>query len=519
MAARRNNNRYTIRKNSGGFTLAEMIVVLTIIAILAASGIFTSIGYINRATFNQNQSNAETIYHAVQTALQRLEKSGEMEEWVKGKKQPDSTITDNLITDGTVFAYTAVNQSSNISLESKFNTEYLEDFNTKYAEGKLKPNTSVHMRYILTYNPTHSSNKQSELLKTLIQPYFYDGTIFNGTITVEFDVEKGVDSYKTLHHSAKCLSVFVNSKAKDGWKASEKAYDGGVTVVPTRAFNFRRNTSRIGYYDGYSGTSVDNVYLPQIQEGIVVKKFTSEYITETETEGEGESAVEVEKTHTWLTWSATLDKNPLMGANKDVYYRFSLRNGDDTKHVLILNDDFMIDGQNITLKNANDFLGLKDKNEGEELNGYMVKRDEEFTMVYTDDVNSIVTKKSISFIAQVYVKILENDGYKTSNKADIEVKLIKIPMKISYVTGELDEKLQPKDGYYEYSLDLSRAVDKSDNPVDLISDVDRAILSIHPNYFSQDTDMTDVNDNEGIIALKKESSATIEQVTDPETTP
>ena len=31
--------------------------------------------------------------------------------------------------------------------------------------------------------------------------------------------------------------------------------------------------------------------------------------------------------------------------------------------------------------------------------------------------------------------------------------------------------------------------------------------------------MTGVNDSEGIIALKKESSATIEQVTDPETTP
>lgn len=518
MAARRNNNRYTIRKNSRGFTLAEMIVVLTIIAILAASGMFTSIGYINRATFNQNQSNAETIYHAVQTALQRLEKSGEMEEWVKGKKLPDSTITDNLIKDGTVFAYTAVNQSSNISLESKFNTEDLEDFNTKYAEGKLKPNTSVHMRYILTYNPTHSSNKQSELLKTLIQPYFYDGTIFNGTITVEFDVEKGVDSYKTLHHSAKCLSVFVNSKAKDGWKASEKAYDGGVTVVPTRAFNFRRNTSRIGYYDGYSGTSVDNVYLPQLQEGIVVKKFTSEYLTETETEGEGESAVEVEKTHTWLTWSATLDKNPLMGANKDVYHRLSLSKDTDIKRVLILNDDFMIDGQNITIKNANNFLALKDKVKDEDLDGHTVKVDE-ITVVYQDEDGKTVTKKSITFIAQVFVRNTDNDGYRALNKADIEEKLIKIPMKISYVSGEYDEKLQPKEGYYEYSLDLSRAVDKSDNPVDLISDVNKAVLTIHPNYFSDETDMTGVNDSEGIIALKKESSATIEQVTDPETTP
>lgn len=505
MATRRNNNRYTIRKNSRGFTLAEMIVVLTIMAILAASGIITSIGYVNRATFNQNESNAETIYHAAQTGLQSMEKSGKISSWVSG----------SLIDCATAFEYKAQNQSSNISLESKFNQDDYDNFDPLSA----LPNSSVHMRYIVTYNPSHSDNAQSKLLKSLIKPYFYDATIFKGTITIEFDVEKGVDSYKTLHYSAKCLSVFVNSKARDGWKASEKAFDGGATDVPTRAFKFRIGKSRIGYYDGYSGTSVDTVYLPRLQEGIVVKKFTSEYLTETETQGEGESAVEVEKTYTWLTWSATLDKNPLMGADKDVYHRLSLRKGDDTKHVLILNDDFLIEGQNITVKNPNGFLDLKDKNDGEDLNGYTVKV-EESTVVYTDTDVATVKKRSISFIAQVYVKTNETDGYRTSNKADIEVKLIKIPMKISFVTGELDEKLQPMaEGYYEYSLDLSRAVDKSDNPVDLISDVDKAVLTIHPNYFSDETDMTGVNDNDGIIALKKESTTTVEQVTNPVTTP
>ena len=505
MATNRNNNRFTIRKNSRGFSLAEMIVVLSIMAILAASGIITSIGYVNRATFNQNESNAETIYHAAQTGLQSMEKSGKISSWVSG----------SLLGCADEFEYKAQNQSSNISLESKF----IQDDFDKFDHLKALPNSSVHMRYIVTYNPTHSDNAQSKLLKALIQPYFYDATIFNGTITIEFDVEKGVDSYKTLHYSAKCLSVFINSKAHDGWKESENAFDdGGKTDVPTRAFNFRRRTSRIGYYDGYSGTSVDTVYLPQLQEGIVVKKLTSEYLTETETEGEGESAVEVEKTHTWLTWSATLDKKPLMGANKDVYHRLSLSKDTDIKRVLILNDDFMIDGQNITIKNANDFLALKDKVKDEDLDGHTVKVDE-ITVVYQDEDGKTVTKKSITFIAQVFVRNTDNDGYRALNKADIEEKLIKIPMKISYVSGEYDEKLQPKEGYYEYSLDLSRAVDKSDNPVDLISDVNKAVLTIHPNYFSDETDMTGVNDSEGIIALKKESTTTVEQVTDPATTP
>ena len=105
------------------------------------------------------------------------------------------------------------------------------------------------------------------------------------------------------------------------------------------------------------------------------------------------------------------------------------------------------------------------------------------------------------------------------NKADIEEKLRLIPMKITYVTGELDSNLKSKDGYYEYSLDISRAVDKYDNPIELLKDVNKAVMTIHPNYFNSDTDMTGINDKEGIIALKKSKSTHIEQVTDPEPTP
>ena len=169
-------------KNARGVTLVELIVVLVIMAILAGAGIGTSIGFVKRSEFNQNESNAETIYQTVQTALLQMDKSGSI----------DSFVKDNILKYATAYEWTAGNPSSNLLLEQKFN---LSNFNSLKAD-TAKPNQSVHMRYLLTHEsnpqatdtePQHKA-KQREILKSLIQPYFYDATIFVGTITIEVDV-------------------------------------------------------------------------------------------------------------------------------------------------------------------------------------------------------------------------------------------------------------------------------------------------------------------------------------------
>lgn len=323
MAARRNNNRFTIRKNGRGMTLVELIVVLVILSILAAAGVGTAVGYVKRSAFNQNESNAEAIYHAVQTGLQQMEKASSISDWVK----------DKLLADGHHLEYDSSNASSNITLEKIYDLSNFTTFNKDTAI----PNSSVHMRYYATFNPSNSTSDESKLLKNLIAPFFSDEVIFNGTITVEFDVEKGVDAYKTLHYSAKCLSVFFNSRSTTAWNG-----------VPSRDEKTREKDTLIGYYDGYKGTSVDTVYLPQYQEGIKVKKLAVDYstvqVTVTPTPTDGSEPQTKDELHTWVSWAATLDTNNLLGTKKNVYYRIALYEDSSVKKVLIFNEDFLLQG-------------------------------------------------------------------------------------------------------------------------------------------------------------------------------
>ena len=95
------------------------------------------------------------------------------------------------------------------------------------------------------------------------------------------------------------------------------------------------------------------------------------------------------------------------------------------------------------------------------------------------------------------------------NKDQISNKIVELPLRISYVTGELDYKSDTdhpvKDGYIEYSLDIG----KDDGSSVLTEQMDSAVIKIYPNYFSNGV-MAGTNDEQGIIAFKKGRSVDIE---------
>ena len=85
MTGTTNRKLISIHRNARGITLVELIVVLSILVILAGSGIVAATSYARRSIIEQNQSNAETIYQAAQTALQQLQKAGGMYSESQGK--------------------------------------------------------------------------------------------------------------------------------------------------------------------------------------------------------------------------------------------------------------------------------------------------------------------------------------------------------------------------------------------------------------------------------------------------
>ena len=467
-------NRLRKQKSAMGVTLIELVVVLVVLSILAAAGVGTAIGYMRRSQLTQNDKNAETIYQASQTALLQMEKSGRIEEWVY----------ENIVKSGkaTPFAYVANNQTSNIYLEMQFEATAFNDFDPD----SMPANSSVHMRYLITYNPADPNGVQSKCVKDLIQPYFYDATVFSGMITIELDVEKAVDSYKQLHYSARCLSVFASTQHHEGWGST--AFDGAVTAVPTRDYSFRKTKSLVGYYEGYEGSSVDTVYLPASQEGLSVSSIKYDKLTKT------------------LSWTSTLNGNGLNGNDVDVNFRIALYKGSNEYKTLILNEDFLFADEAMSASAVNNYatqLADPTLTDGALINDHEVKIDKYDAVYSTGTVE--VTRKTITAEARIYEGSPDNyyaaelDAIKTATdpKTDDDKKVM---LTISYVEGELDENGAVKPAYVEYSIDLT--------PV-MTDDITNAKITIWQNEFSANS-MTGFNDETGLIPYQKGKNVVIE---------
>jgi len=521
MTVKINSKRCLNRRNGRGMTLVELIVVLAILAILAAGGIGAASGYMKRSIIETNQSNAETIYQTAQTALQQMQKAGGIYSADSKKVVTVNQWVNNLISKGTAYAFVSSNLSKDMNDNAGYYTTRYTDAAgvfTNFDASSAYANESVHMRYVLTYSKSSADSDQSEILKDLLQPYFSDATVFQGTMTLEFDVEKSADAYGSIHLTAKCLSVFYDSRAKDGWAANATGTETDTTV-PKRDTSYRTATSLIGYYDGYKGTAVDTVYLPKVQEGIIVKKFTTEYEAVTpspvpteDPDPETTTTPTPEPTpvtHTRLTWAATLDRENLVGSQKDVYYKIELKKGDTVLRTLFINEDFLLKEDAVDGSKSRNFDYFTEfPKGGTTVNNHTVTSDT-YTAVYSNTVTSSVTKKSIEVIAKVYVAS-PGDNYRGSSSESIITKIVEMPLRISYVTGELDYRSESdhpaKTPYIEYSLDITGG----DTATVLTDEMDKAVITVYPNYFTNNL-MKNTNDTTGIIPFKKGKSTDIDQ--------
>ena len=176
--------------------------------------------------------------------------------------------------------------------------------------------------------------------------------------------------------------------------------------------------------------------------------------------------------HTRIVWAATLDKNNLVGSAEDVYYRITLMNGNNVFRVLYINEDFLLSEDQIN-GDKHKFDYFKAFSEGDiKIKDQDVHTDT-YTAVYSDSVQAEVTKKSINVTAKVFVTNNEDEDYRALNKDQINARIIEMPLRISYVTGELDYKSDtdhPAKAAY-----IDRFIDRNQSCTDFALGIQRAI--------------------------------------------
>ncbi|MCR4688236.1 MAG: prepilin-type N-terminal cleavage/methylation domain-containing protein [Saccharofermentans sp.] len=428
------------------FTLVELIVILAVLAILAAAGVGTAVGYMKRSKFNQNQENAVTIYQTAQTALSQKEKSGVLESWV----------TDKLLTYGSESPYNSGNPSSNITSESRFVSR------TEFDNFTPAAGASVHTRYALTYIPG-AGDDQSKLVDDLIRSYFYDTTIFQGTITIEFDVVKSFDSDLNPHYSANCYSAFVSAENKEGW---------GGTSLPVRAWDYREETSHIGYYDASDSSLTNNVYLP-VEDVIEMDFFDlTTYADGTDNKLD-------------ISWSASMGEGSALGRNKHIHYVINFlvppQTGYDPENIceIVLVEDMLLNNQ---FSGANMLELLASSSDGSSIvigsTSYPVSTSslQRDVIVGEETVSAIYTETYFTATARVYVASGSDVGQYDSRVA--EGTYIEVPIKVSYIKDDIDtlgNKLSP---YMMYTITLDQTSIQA-----LFSP------SVHPNVMANITAM------------------------------
>ena len=422
MVKRKVTSKYQVRsgRKHHGFTMVELIVVLAILAIVATVAIISIVGYIEKSRYEQNTQNAIAVYQAAQTAISHKSSNGTLDSWAKEL-------------DG-----------------NRLDTSELNEVND-----------SIHSAFYYTYNPGDEDNPLFELLST----YFYDQSLFNGTITVVFDVSATHDSLGKNVYSASVIGAFYSgqnpkssNKNSAGWDTSYiDVNKGNGNVAPWNELpctdpSFRRSNSYVGYFDGTEGS----IYVPGQIIGPVVLPITSSFEMEGHIIG------------------------PTVDGTEPKGYLFNLRNG-ETLDVswAIFDEDYTLDagyynGDVTEHANHNENIYILLKNRNDEyrvdINGNVI--------IDPDDIRLTISStnlKNVTWSASSQESFEDVDNFSIKRESwtgfiNVTVKhgeknlgTYSFPITKSLVIGDGRTGCpNPKYGYYEYSLALDCMMVRSD---------------------------------------------------------
>lgn len=417
-------------RKSRGFTLVELIVILIIVAILAAAGVATALGYIKKTKFDKNNQSAITVYQTAQNALSNKMANGTIQRWILDLPGFDASDVD-----------------------------FTSDSETNFSQ---------HKTVSLTYNHKTPGGVQDKYLYEFLSPYLYYPTIFGGTLSVEFDICITKDNGH-LNYTANVLSAFFSSEndsATGGW--DQNCIGGSTDGLPNRSESYRRSTSLVGYYDG--SDSDDNV----------VSAVTLPWDSDHELEGHVIGPVDGNKQAkgylfnlrnaetlavSWAIFDE--DRDPEREDDESYTYEYTLRaDHDEQLYIYIFDVD---DDENSRFEILVDPDALD-----------AVEYGDVYTTYEVIDGNNITRQSSTGFITLTVIRGSYVDTYVDRTVPDAsKCRTYTFPITKTLVTGDprTGVPVAKEVGYYEYSLALDSI------RVRTTTDYNDAKSEIYKNYY------------------------------------
>nr|WP_288884484.1 type II secretion system protein [uncultured Blautia sp.] len=217
-------------RNQGGFTLVELIVVISIVLILAGGAVFGVMTWIRWSQFKEQNEYAKTLFSAAQNHLTEYSENGQL-----GVLQ--QVLYDNDEYKNQVKVNELVNnEGGKYSLDSLWPASVGKIDKEKYR-GEicyLKGDAQTYRQY-QEYKTGGGEKPDAEIvaLYDLLLPYVYDPSILDAAVSVEFTPEDG-----------QVFSVLYSNKNE---KFEYGSSDGKAVDITNREYSVRKQ-KMLGYY-------------------------------------------------------------------------------------------------------------------------------------------------------------------------------------------------------------------------------------------------------------------------------